>query len=222
MFLFRKFMKNVQPIRRNTSWPNIFSSRTGSHSLVEQLHTEFFDLCWQLKLQIWTFSPSFSSLDISSLLTNVPQAKTIWIWADTFYSSEHLPVPFPRQIFVELMEMAASSVEFSFDNIMHRQVDGVTVGSPFNHPLPIFVGYYESELFQSTSKPKMYYRYMDDTFVVFSYEDECNLSSDSSTRFSSFYFWKESTMALRFLDVLVEKSLFKFITFIYRKPTFTG
>ena len=50
------------------------------------------------------------SFDISSLFTNVPLAETIQICADALYSSEHPPAPFPRQIFVELMEMATSSV----------------------------------------------------------------------------------------------------------------
>ena len=46
---------------------------------------------------------------------------------------------------------------------------------PSTTPCQYFVGYYESKPFQTTSKPNMYYRYMDDTFVVFSNEDECNL-----------------------------------------------
>ena len=118
--------------------------------------------------------------------------------------------------------MVTSSVEFSFNDIMHRQIDGVAMGSPLAN---IFVGYYESKLFQTTSKPEMYYRYMNDTFVVFSNEDECDLFLDSlnslhpSLRFT---FEKESNLALPFLDVLVVKSPLKFITSIYRKPTFTG
>ena len=55
------------------------------------------------------------------------------------------------------MEMATSSVEFSFNDIIHRQIDGVAMGSPL---ADIFVGYYESKLFQTPSKPEMYYRYM--------------------------------------------------------------
>ena len=78
------------------------------------------------------------------------------------------------------MEMTTSSVEFSFNDIMHRQIDRVAMGSPLGPALAnIFVGYYESQLFQTTSKPEMYYRYMDDTFVVFSNEDECDLFLDS-------------------------------------------
>ena len=89
----------------------------------------------------------------------------------------------------------------------------------------IFVGYCESKLFQTISKPDMYYRYMDDTFAVFSNKDECDLFLDSlnslhpSLRFT---FEKESNLALPFLDVLVEKSPSKFITSIHRKPTFTS
>ena len=71
----------------------------------------------------------------------------------------------------------------------------------------------------------MYDRYMDDTFVVFSNEDKCDLFLDSLNSLHPslhFYFEKESNLALSFLDVLVEKSHSKFITSIYRKPTFTG
>ena len=74
------------------------------------------------------------------------------------------------------MEMAISSVEFSFNDIMYRQIDGVAMGSPLGPALTnIFVGYYETKLFQTISKPAMYYRYMDDTFVVFNNENQCEV-----------------------------------------------
>ena len=166
------------------------------------------------------------SFNISCLFTNVPLAETIQICADALYSSEHSPAPFPWQIFVELMEMATSSVEFRFIDIMHRQINGVAMGSPLGPVLAnIFVGYYKSKLFQTTSKPEMYYRYMGDTFAVFSNEDECDLFVDSLNSLHPslcFTFEKESNLALPFLDVLVEKPPSKFITFIYWKPTFTS
>ena len=124
------------------------------------------------------------------------------------------------------MEMATSSVEFSFNNVMHRHIDGVVMGSPLGSALAnIFVGYYESKLFQTTSKSEMYYHYMDSIFEVFSNEDECDLFLDSPNSLHPslrFTFEKESNLVLPFLDVLVEKSPSKFNTSIYRKPTFTG
>ena len=71
----------------------------------------------------------------------------------------------------------------------------------------------------------MCYRYMENPFVVFSNEDECDLFLDSLNPLHPslhFTFEKESNLALPFLDVLVEKSFSKFITSISRKPTFTG
>ena len=87
------------------------------------------------------FDPSsvfLCSFDILSLFSDVPLAETIQICADALYSSGHPPTPFPWQIFVELVEMATSSVEFSFNDIMHRQIDGVAMGSPLDQPSPTF------------------------------------------------------------------------------------
>ena len=56
----------------------------------------------------------------------------------------------------------------------------------------------------------MHYRYMDDTFVVLSSKDKCNLflhSLNSLHPSLCFTFEKESDLALPFLDVLVKKSL---------------
>ena len=64
--------------------------------------------------------------------------------------------------------MAITSVEFSFNDIMSRMMDGVAMDSPLGPALAnIFVGFYETKLFQTIPKPAMYYRYMDDHFCSF-------------------------------------------------------
>ena len=124
------------------------------------------------------------------------------------------------------MQTATSSVEFSFNNIMHQQIDGIAMGLPLGPSLAnIFVGYHEALLFKRVNKPLMYYQYVDDTFAVFNDEDECNEffshlnSLHPSLRFT---FEKECNRTLPFFDVLVEKNDHEFVTSIYRKPTFTG
>ena len=180
------------------------------------------------KVKTFNFPPSvfLCSYDLCSLFTNVPLAETIEICADALYNGELTPPPFLRAVFVKLMQTATSSVEFSFNNIMHQQIDGVAMGSPLGPSLAnIFVGYYEALLFKRVNKLLMYYRYVDDTFAVFNDNDECNKfffhlnSLHPSLRFT---FETECNRTLPFLDVLVEKNDHEFVTAIYRKPTFTG
>ena len=71
------------------------------------------------------------------------------------------------------MKTATTSVEFSFNNIMYRQIDGVAMGSPLGPALAnIFVGYYKSKLFNKISKPTVYCPYVDDIFSLFHKETE--------------------------------------------------
>ena len=122
--------------------------------------------------------------------------------------------------------MATSSVKFSFNNIMDRQIDGIAMGSPLDPSLAnIFVRYYKALLFKRVNKSLMYYQYVDDNFAAFNNQDEHNefLSHPIALHPSfCFTFEKECNQTLPFLDVLVEKNDHKFVTSIYRKPTFTG
>ena len=164
--------------------------------------------------------------DICSLFTDVSLAETIEICTETLYDG-HLPTPvIPKHVFIELMKIAATPVEFSFNKIMYRKIDGVAIGSPLGPALAnIFVGYYESKLFNKISKPTVYCRYVDDTFSLFQRETDfqkflnCFNSLHPSLKLTNEI---EINSSLPFLDVLVTKSNNKFITSVYQKPTFTG
>ena len=73
------------------------------------------------------------------------------------------------------MLIAARGVEFSFNNQMNKQLDGVAMGSPLGSELAnIFVGFYESRIFENTAKPGVYLRFVDDTFAIFGSELDCD------------------------------------------------
>ena len=96
----------------------------------------------KLNGQINSFMCSF---DVSSLFTNVPLNETIEICADTLYNIPDSQPCILKEVFVELLHSASSTVEFSFDNTIYRQIDGVAMGSPLGPALAnIFVGYYEA------------------------------------------------------------------------------
>ena len=120
--------------------------------------TDFFSFAKMIQEHEINSSDSILCLfDICSLFTNVPLAKTIEICTKTLYDG-HFRIPvIPKHVFIELMKSATTLVEFSFNNIMYRQIDGVVMGSPFGPALAIiFVGYYESKLFNKNSKPTVY------------------------------------------------------------------
>ena len=118
------------------------------------------------------------SFDVSSLFTNVPLDETIKICSEALYDQSNSRPVIPKDVFVELMKSATSSVEFSFNNTMYKQTDGVAMGSPLGPALAnIFVGYYEEKLFSQTQKPSTYFTYVDDTFAIFDHEAEADTLS---------------------------------------------
>ena len=166
------------------------------------------------------------SFDVKSLFTNVPLAEVINICISQLYHSDITPPNFPECICRELLTMATVNVQFSFNNDMYMQVDGVAMGSPLGPILAnIFVGYHEQQLFESCSEPVLYRRYVDDIFTIFNGREEMvQFHEKLSNLHSSLVFTEEEEInnTLPFLDVLVERFNDEFITSVYRKPTFNG
>ena len=65
------------------------------------------------------------------------------------------------------MELATKLVSLSFDDIMNRQVDRISMDSPLDPILAnIFVGFYEKQLYDRFPKPYVYLRHVNDTVLV--------------------------------------------------------
>ena len=115
------------------------------------------------------------SFDTSSLFKNVPLDETIEICTDTLYRGHLDCQPIPEDTVRELMLIAPRGVEFSFNNQMYKQLDGMAMGSPLGPALAnIFVGFHESRLFDITLKPGVYFLFVDDTFAIFGTELGCD------------------------------------------------
>ena len=124
------------------------------------------------------------------------------------------------------MLIATRGFEFSFNNQMYKQLDGVAMGSPLGPALAnIFVGFHESRLFNNTVKPCVYFRFVDDTFAIFGSELDCDHFKEKLNLphpALKFTVEKEQKNSLNFLDVLVEKDGNGFLNRVSRKSTFTG
>ena len=152
--------------------------------------------------------------------------ETIEICADALYRGHLDCQPFPEDTFREMMLIATSEVEFSFNNQMYNPLDCVAMGSPLGPALAnIFVGFHESRLFDNTAKPGVYFRYVNDSFIIFGSQLDCNHFQEELNLLHpalKFTAEGEQNNSLNFLDVLVEKEGTGFLTSIYRKPMFPG
>ena len=166
------------------------------------------------------------SFDVSSLFTNVPFTETIKVSSEALYDKSDSPAVIPKDVFVELRKSATSSVEFSFNNTMYKQTDGVAMGSPLGPSWAnIFDGYYEEKLFSKTPKTPINLRYVDDTFAIFDHQAKADkFLTKLNTLHSSlkFTFEKEKNKCLPFPDGYVEITNIGFENSVYRKLTFTS
>ena len=165
------------------------------------------------------------SYDVVSLFTNVPLDHTIEICRQTLYHHNDIcPPTLHEDEFVELLRKVTSGVEFSFNNTMYRQCDGVAMGSPLGPVLAnIFVGHCES-LVPAEEWPCLYNRFVDDCFGYHRDVDESDrflVTLNSLHPVLKFTREMESDGQLPFLDLKVQRGEM-FVTSVYRKPTFTG
>ena len=91
--------------------------------------------------------------------------EVITISAEMLYSLTKPTIK--KENFINLLRIATSEVEFSFNGIMYRQVDGVAMGSPLGPTLAnIFMGHLEYKVIPNLSNQISYQRYMDDCLVI--------------------------------------------------------
>ena len=170
-----------------------------------------------------------SSLDITSLFTNIPLNETTDIICNELYKNKELINGMDKSVFRELLTLAMNETCFIFDGKLFKQCDGVSMGSPLGpHYANSFLSYHEQiwiEECPNEIKPFKYRRYVDDIFVLCrDREHHEKFMEYMNTRHENIKFTEEleQNNTLPFLDVAVTRSDEGFVTNLYRKSTFSG
>ena len=169
------------------------------------------------------------SLDADSLFTNIPLEETINICTNLLYNNEDVIEGMNKSEIKNLLLLAAEKSYFIFNDVLYKQKDGVVMGLPLGPTMAnVFLSFYEIKWLEQCPKefkPVFYRRYVDDIFVLF--ESAEHLSKfrnyfNTCHPNMSFSFEQEKNGKLSFLDIEVSREKGKFVTTVYRKPTFSG
>ena len=131
--------------------------------------------------------------------------------------------------FRDLINLASKKPFFTFNKKFFIQVDGVAVVSPLGPILAnIFLSNHQENWLNKCPirfKSSFHRRYVDDIFVLF---ESCECADSFHEYISSkhqninFTIEKENVGSLSFVDVKICRKNGKFVTRVYRKPTFSG
>ncbi|KER25325.1 hypothetical protein T265_07200 [Opisthorchis viverrini] len=169
------------------------------------------------------------SFDVNSLYTNVPKGDSLEIakrllLADTTLSER---TQLTVDEIVEGIKACLNLTHFVFDSVVYTQEQGLTMGSPI---FPVLANIFMEEFEQRAlagfpHPPKIFWRYVDDTFVVMK-RDKVNEFYNYLNELSpqiKFSMEIESTSGkLAFLDCMTHKVGGRLKTTVYEKPTDTG
>ena len=108
-------------------------------------------------------------------------------------------------------------VSFSFNDIMNRQVDGISMGSAVGpSKANIFVEFLEQQLFCMVHKPHFFFHYTGEIFVSFPPRIEALNFFHCLNRLYPFPMKRKKIIMLLFPDVLVENDISSFTTSVER------
>ena len=83
------------------------------------------------------------------MFNNMPLDENLNSCPRSFLQSDLIRLAVPRSVCNDILCMATKNVQFSFNDLIFRQVDDVEIGSPLDITLGnIFVSYYQNRLLQ--------------------------------------------------------------------------
>ena len=110
-----------------------------------------------------------SSLDVDSLLTNIPLKGTINICTNLLYNNVHAMERINKSEFENLLSLANQESYFKLNYILYKQKDSVAMGSPLGSTLAnVFLQFYVMKWLEQCPnefKPAFYRRIVDIYFL---------------------------------------------------------
>ena len=169
------------------------------------------------------------SFDVESLFTNVPIEGAVKAALCKLENNPGLADRTnltPTQI-ADLLNFVLRSTYFQYNGSIYEQKDGAAMGSPVSAVIanPLYMEEFEERaIATATYKPKIWKRYVDDTFTVLGkdYVDGFLQHLNSQQRTIRFTMEIEKDNTIPFLDTSVSRDSNGFLTTTaYRKPTHT-
>ena len=170
-----------------------------------------------------------ASFDVTSLFTNVPVNYTIDVILNYIYKENKIQTKIVRNDLKKLLIKGVTS-HFIFNGVLYEQIDGCAMGSALSVSFAnIFMCHLEDKLVKICPKLQYYRRYVDDIFVVITYDYLNNFLNIINSFHPAIKFTVETELAgqFSFLDVKINRLVSSglstnIVTSVYRKPTFTG
>ena len=188
----------------------ILSPLVGKTSSFVKNSTDFAKTIRQLRVDE---KDMFVSFDVVSLFTKVPITEALTVVSHLLRKDSTLNdrTAIPTDTICSLIELCLRSTFFQFEDHFYLQSEGAAMGSPLSPIIAnLYMEYFESLALESSQlQPKLWLRYVDDTFVVWqhgkdsldSFLDHLNGIRESI----KFTMEIESSQTIAFLDVLVKR-----------------
>ena len=169
------------------------------------------------------------SFDVKSLFTKVPIDLSLQTIRRRLAQDPNLEQRTPLDVstIADLTELCLRTTYFLYSDEFFEQKEGAAMGSPLSPVVAnIFMEEFEIEALRAAViRPKLWLRYVDDTFVIWNHGDKQlkDFLSFLIGRHGNIEFTmeKETNGSLPFLDVQVKKCMGSLDTFVFRKPTHT-
>ncbi|XP_054645213.1 uncharacterized protein LOC129188546 [Dunckerocampus dactyliophorus] len=169
------------------------------------------------------------SYDVTSLFTSVPTSAAVSVVRKRLLedSTLHRRTKLSADHICQLLEICLNTTYFQFRGKFYRQIHGCAMGSPVS---PIVANLYMEEMEKqaltsfSGTKPRHWFRYVDDTFVIIKKQEIQSFTDHINAVDTNIKFTREDTKEnqLAFLDckVIIGKDR-QLLTEVFRKATHT-